>query len=74
MLQSYSAEINGSQLVWLDAPPSPLMHRRVLVVVEENPPAELAMPAPRFNLSDLTGRLKWRGDALAEQRAQRDGW
>lgn len=74
MLQSYSAEINGSQLVWLDAPPTPLTHQRVLVVVEEAPAAESAAPAPRFNLSDLAGRLKWRGDALAAQRAQRDAW
>ena len=74
MLQSYSAEINGSQLVWLDLPPTPLTHRRVLVVVEETPTAEPVVPVPRFNLADLAGRLKWRGDALTTQRTQRDGW
>jgi hypothetical protein len=25
-------------------------------------------------LSDLTGRLQWRGDAVAEQRRLRDEW
>ena len=74
MLQSYSAEINGSQLVWLDVPPVLLAHQRVLVVVEETAAAEPKAPTPRFNLADLAGRLKWRGDALAAQRAQRDGW
>jgi hypothetical protein len=34
MLHSYQAELNGSQLIWIDAPPAPLMHKRVVVVVE----------------------------------------
>ena len=72
MLQSYSAEINGSQLVWLDVPPSQLAHRRVLVVVEEA--TAVRTSAKRFDFADLAGRLKWWGDAVAAQRTQRDGW
>ena len=34
MLQSYQAELNGSQLIWIDQPPAPLAHQRVVVVVE----------------------------------------
>jgi hypothetical protein len=34
MLRSYQAELNGSQLVWIDQPPAPLQHQRVLVVIE----------------------------------------
>lgn len=34
MLHSYEAELNGSQLVWIDQPPAPLLHQRVVVVVE----------------------------------------
>lgn len=34
MLHSYQAELNGSQLTWIDAPPAPLAHKRVVVVVE----------------------------------------
>jgi hypothetical protein len=34
MLHSYQAELNGSQLVWIDQPPAPLVHQRVVVVVE----------------------------------------
>ncbi len=28
----------------------------------------------KYDMSDLAGRLSWKGDALAEQRAQRDAW
>ena len=75
MVQSYRAEINGSHLVWLDVPPAQLTHRRVLVVVDEAPVVALAMPeehTPRFKFADVAGRLKWRGDAAATQRALSD--
>jgi hypothetical protein len=32
MLHNYQAELNGSQLIWIDAPPAPLVHKRVVVV------------------------------------------
>ena len=35
MLHSFQAELNGSQLIWIDQPPMPLLHQRVLVVVED---------------------------------------
>jgi hypothetical protein len=35
MLHSYQAELNGSQLIWIDPPPAPAARRRVVVVVEE---------------------------------------
>ena len=38
MLNSYQAEINGSQLIWIDQPPKPVQHRRVLVVMEDVQP------------------------------------
>jgi hypothetical protein len=28
----------------------------------------------RYDCSDLTGRLKWHGDAVGEQRKMRDQW
>ncbi len=34
MLQTFQAELNGSQLIWLDEPPQPLTRERVLVVME----------------------------------------
>lgn len=34
MLHSYQAELNGSQLIWIDQPPEPLAHQRVIVVVQ----------------------------------------
>lgn len=30
--------------------------------------------ADRYDFSDLTGRLSWRGDVIEEQRALRDEW
>jgi hypothetical protein len=42
MLHSYQAELNGSQLIWIDQPPTPLAHQRVVVVVEAQ--ALLAKP------------------------------
>lgn len=38
MLHSYQAELNGSQLIWIDQPPAPLAHQRVVVVVEGQTP------------------------------------
>ena len=35
MLHSYQAELNGSQLIWIEQPPVSVEHRRVLVVVED---------------------------------------
>ena len=77
MLQSYSAQINGSQLVWLDVVPQLSAHQRVLVVVEEAPAETSNNTTPsrqNYSLSDLAGRLQWRGDAVGNQRAQRDAW
>jgi hypothetical protein len=72
MLKSYSAEIDGSQLIWIDAPPKSLKRQPVLVVIE-NSAAQVASPKP-YDFTDLVGRLTWQGDALAAQRTQRDAW
>lgn len=29
---------------------------------------------PKYDFTDLAGKLKWNGDALAEQRRLRDEW
>lgn len=29
---------------------------------------------PRYDFSDLSGKLEWQGDALEEQRRLRDEW
>jgi hypothetical protein len=74
MLRSYSAELNGSQLVWLEKPPERLVRQRVLVVVEDSKPVAEASPDKHYQLADLAGRLQWQGDALQAQRVQRDAW
>lgn len=74
MLRSYSAELNGSHLVWLEKPPEQLVCQRVLIVVEDSKPVTEASPGKRYQLADLAGRLQWRGGALQAQRVQRDAW
>ena len=65
MLHSYSAEINGSQLVWLDSPPVPLMRQRVLVVVEEVSENKVEAATARADAS------RAREASLAKQAASR---
>jgi hypothetical protein len=75
MLKSFSAELNGAELIWLDQPPANLSHARVLVVVDDDAPASpQAVAAKRYEFADLVGKLQWRGDAVKTQRSQRDAW
>lgn len=71
MLKSYSAEISGSQLIWIDQPPKNLNRKQVLIVIEDSAAENTAQ---LYDLTDLLGRLAWRGDAVAAQREQRDAW
>ncbi|MBC7774321.1 MAG: hypothetical protein H7246_02700 [Phycisphaerae bacterium] len=32
------------------------------------------LPKPKYDFSDLAGKLQWRGDAVTEQRRMRDEW
>ncbi len=41
-------------------------HVKVIVLVEE--------PAPKYNFSDLAGKLNWSGNELSEQRKLRNEW
>ncbi len=34
----------------------------------------LQKPVRKYRFSDLAGKLKWQGDAVAQQRAIRDEW
>lgn len=44
----------------------------IVTFLEDTPSPE---PPPRkYNFSDLAGKLKWKGDAVAEQRTLRDEW
>jgi len=74
MLRSYSAELDGSQLIWLEKPPEQSARQRVLVVVEDSKPVTEASPGKHYQLADLAGRLQWQGDAVQAQRMQRDAW
>lgn len=75
MLRSYSAQITGEKIIWLDQPPPCLPGARVLVVVEDAAYSTLQKSVgAKYDLADLAGRLTWKGDAVAAQREQRDAW
>ncbi len=70
MLKSYSAEISGSQLSWIDEPPKNLKRQSALVVIGNTTPQTIT--AQPYHLADLAGRLAWQGDATVAQGGQRD--
>ena len=53
--------------------PTDLPAGRAEVVLVVNP-LGVASAARRYDFRDLTGRLTWQGDAVAEQRRLRDEW
>ena len=72
MLRSDSAELNGSQLVWLEEPPEQLVRQRVLVVAEDSKSVADERTNMRYQRADVAGRLQWQGDTRQVQRVQRD--
>ncbi len=72
MLKGYPAQLDGVTLRWLDRAPALASAKPVMVVVEESEGE--AANSPSYLLRDLLGRLAWRGDAVSEQRTQRDTW
>jgi hypothetical protein len=79
MLHSFQAQLNGSQLIWIDQPPMPLLHQRVLVVVEDVSGHALAVkpvanPVQGFlNARGCLGKST-RQDVLAGLDKVRDDW
>lgn len=75
MLQTYRAELTGSQLTWLDKPPVPAAPRRVVVVVEDEPAANVADDnAQAFvRARGCLGRVS-REEVLARLAAVREDW
>lgn len=54
--------------------PTQLTAVEVNVVVVLNPVSSAEKPQPKYDFSDLAGRLTWRGDAVTMQRTLRDEW
>jgi hypothetical protein len=51
-----------------------LQFLRTLSYVEVVKPTASVPPNSRYDFSDLTGKLEWKGDAIEEQRRLRDEW
>jgi hypothetical protein len=82
MLNSYQAEINGSQLIWIDQPPKPVELRRVLVMMKDissapakNPPTNSAHSAFMRAQGCLGKASREQIDAqLSSMRSEWDDW
>lgn len=64
---------NASGTITIELPEE-YRHKKLEVIVlplEETPPTE---EKPKKDLSRFFGKLKWEGDAVAEQRKLRDEW
>ena len=48
MLQTYQAELQGSQLIWLDEPPVAVVRERVVVILERSEPTASPNHAQAF--------------------------
>ncbi|HYW21866.1 MAG TPA: hypothetical protein VE956_21660 [Nodularia sp. (in: cyanobacteria)] len=54
--------------------PTQLAAGEVNIVVVLNPVSSNEEQKPRYDFSDLVGKLNWEGDAVAIQRSLRDEW
>ena len=68
-----TSTIDSSGQLRLDIPTA-LSSGNVDIVLILNPTASKVSATPAYDFSDLVGRLKWQGDAVAMQRMLRDEW
>ena len=54
--------------------PTQLAGTQVNVVVVMTPAESVTQPKQKYNFSDLSGKLAWKGDAVKMQQALRDEW
>ena len=46
----------------------------VELVLVINPVSSTSASSPKYDFSNLVGKLQWQGDAIAAQRTLRDDW
>lgn len=68
-----TSTIDSSGQLRLDIPTA-LSSDNVDIVLILNPVVSKDESTPIYDFSDLVGRLKWQGDAVAIQKALRDEW
>jgi hypothetical protein len=64
-------DINGHLRLDISTALPPGEVELVLVI---NPASPQTAPSPKYDFSNLVGKLQWQGDAIATQRALRDEW
>ena len=87
MLQTYQAQLSGSQLIWIDQPPVHADHQRVIVVMEgaqgvqsaAQPVAQTERLAAFLSARGCLSHLQLSGqgsrdDVLAQLDQLRDDW
>jgi hypothetical protein len=68
-----TTEIDETGQLKIDLPTN-LKAGKVDLVVVINPATEKNKEHPKYDFSDLGGKLSWQGDAVAKQRKLRDEW
>ena len=69
MMLSIKAVYKDGQIELMEKP-GDIKQAQVIVTFLENPKLSLT----QYDFSALIGKLRWQGDALAEQRRLRDEW
>jgi hypothetical protein len=69
----FKSQVDEDGHLRLDVPTTLPSGEVELVLVIESV-ASGVMREPGYDFSDLTGRLRWAGDALEQQRALRNEW
>ena len=64
---------NSSNSITIDLPEE-YVNKKIEVLILPLEETTVETTKPKYNFSDLVGRLKWEGDALAEQKKLRDEW
>ena len=66
-----TADIKQDGHLKIDIPTS-LKNAKIELLIVINPVEEKKIP--KYDFSDLVGKLEWSGDAVSEQRKMRDEW
>jgi len=64
---------NSSNSITIDLPEE-YVNKKIEVLILHVEESNGQLTKPKYDFSDLVGKLKWEGDAVAEQRKLRDEW
>ena len=71
MYTTIEANLDNGRVTGPEASKLPA-HAQVLITLLQHAPGR--QPGGKYDFSSVAGRLKWKGDAVKEQRKLRDEW